>query len=56
MGQLSGVHRIIVRVMGFTAELNATKFGSNSGHMSTADELDCASEELRENGHRRDDL
>ena len=39
---------MIVRVMGFTAELNATKLGSNSGHMSMADELNCASEELRE--------
>ena len=41
---------MIVRVTGFTAELNTAKLGSNSGHMSTADELDCASEELRESG------
>ena len=47
---------MIVRVTGFTVELNATKLGSNSGHMSMDDELDCASEELHENGHRRDDL
>ena len=41
---------MIVRVTGFMAEFNTAKLGSNSGHMSTADELDCASEELREFG------
>lgn len=41
---------MIVRVTGFTAGLNMAKLGSNSGHMSMADELDCASEELREFG------
>lgn len=41
---------MIVRVTGFTAELDRAKLGSNSGHMSMADELDCASEELREFG------
>lgn len=41
---------MIVRVTGFTAELNTAKLGSNSGHMSMADELDYASEELREFG------
>lgn len=41
---------MIVRVTGFTAGLNTAKLGSNSGHMSMADELDCASEELREFG------
>lgn len=41
---------MIVRVTGFTAELNTAKLGSTSGHMSMADELDCASEKLREFG------
>lgn len=41
---------MLVRVTGFTAELDRAKLGSNSDHTSMADELDCASEELREFG------